>query len=148
MKKLAIIAILATMAAAASATDIGVRADRNTSTGADALGVTVGQSFGAFGAEAAYDRSTVGSVNVNRFSVIGSYDVAKLIGATVAAKAGVAFIDPATGKTGYAVTVGAGASYPVAKNIKLVADYSYQKDQARLHAFNGNLVSVGAKYSF
>lgn len=148
MKKLAIIAILATMAAAASATDIGVRADRNTSTGADALGVTVGQSFGAFGAEAAYDRSTVGSVNVNRYSLVGSYDVAKLAGVTLAAKVGGAFIDPSAGKTGYAGTVGIGASYPVAKNVKLVADYAYQEGQDRVRGYNGNTVSAGVKYSF
>jgi len=148
MKKLAIIAILATMAAAASATDIGLRVGRNAGTETNNAGVTVGQSFGTFGAEAAFDRSTVGAVNVDRYSLLGSYEVAKVAGASVALKAGAAFINPAAGKDGYAGLVGVGVSYPVAKNIKLVADYAYQEGQDRVRGYNGNTVSAGVKYSF
>lgn len=148
MKKLAIIAILASISAAASATDIGLRVGRNGGTETNNAGVTIGQSYGALGAEAAFDRSTVGVVNVDRYSLLGSYEVAKVAGATVAVKAGAAYIDPARGHDGFAALVGVGASYPVTKKVSVVADYAFQEGQTRVRGYNGNTVSAGVKYSF
>jgi len=148
MKKLAIIAILAAFAGAASAADIGLRGTHSEGTETNSAGIVIGQKFGALGAEAAFDRSTVGTNNVNRFSLLGTYDVVKLVGVTLTAKAGGAFVDPTVGVNGYAALVGVGASYPVTKSVSLVADYAYQKDQSRIRAFDGNTFSVGAKYSF
>ena len=149
MKKLAIMAMLAVAAISASAVEVGVRGTRNTDSSADTVGVTVGEKFGAIGVEGAFDRSTRGTVNVNKFSLVGGYDVAKVAGITVTPKVGVAFIDPAnSGVNGYAATVGVGASLPLTAKVSLVADYAYQRGQDRVRAFNGNQVSVGAKYSF
>ncbi len=147
MKKLAIMAALAVAAISASAVEVGVRGTHNVDAAADSVGVTVGQKFGAIGVEGAFDRSTRGSANVNKFSLVGSYDVAKVAGITLAPKVGVSFIDP-VGVNGYAASVGVGASYPLLKNVSLVADYSYQRGQERVRAFNGNQVSAGVKYSF
>lgn len=153
MKKLAIIAVLALAAVSASATDVGLRVGRVAGTessvaGVTTVGATVGQHFGAIGAEVAYDRAMVGATSLSRYSVVGSYDVAKVAGATVAAKAGAVFIDPTVGANGYAALIGAGVSYPLTKNVSLVADYAYQVGQNRVKLFNGNTVSVGTKYSF
>lgn len=152
MKKLAIMTILAAAACVASATDIGLRADRfagasTNGAGLVGAGITVGQQFGKFGAELAYDRALVNTSSVTKYSLTGSYPVAKVLGMTVAAKAGVAFIDP-TGTNGYAATVGAGVSYPLTKTVSLVADYSYQIGQSCVQSFDGNMVSFGTKYSF
>lgn len=147
MKKIAIMAALAVAAVSASAVEVGVRGTHTVDAVADTAGVTVGQKFGAIGVEGSFDRTTRGVSNVNKYSLVGSYDVAKVAGITISPKVGVAFIDP-VGVNGYAATVGVGASYPLTKKVSLVADYAYQRGQDRVRAFNGNLVSVGAKYSF
>jgi len=148
MKKLLVIAALAVCAVSASAADIGLRYSHSGSLGTPAVGVTLGQKFGSFGVEGAFDRATAGAVNVNRYSLVGSYDVVKLGSVTVAAKAGVAYLDPSLGRTGYAGLVGVGASLPLSKSVNLVADYSYQRGQNSVRALDGNIVSVGVKYSF
>lgn len=148
MKKLAIIAILAATMGAATATEIGLRASRNTSAGLNGTGITLNKSFGQFGVEASADRTVVDAGSLTRFGVLGTMDVAKVGGVTLTAKAGAAYIDPSVGKAGYTGVVGLGASYPVAKNVSLVADYSFQQGQARVSGFNGNNLSVGVKYAF
>ena len=153
MKKLAIMAILAIAAISASATDLGLRAGRiggvdTNAAGIAAVGVTVGQQFGVYGAELAFDRANVGTTNLDRYSLVGSYDVTKIAGATVALNAGAAYIRPTIGTDGYAALVGVGISYPLTKTVSLVADYAYQAGQARVNAYNGNTVSIGTKYSF
>lgn len=146
-------AVLAASVAAASAMDIGLRGGRiggvdTTNVGLNTVGVTLGQQFGKVGAEVAFDRSTVGSANLNRYSVVASYDVMKLVGFTFTGKAGAAYLNPSVGSDGYAALVGAGVSYPLTKQVSLVADYAYQAGQERVKYLNGNTVSVGAKYSF
>lgn len=148
MKKLAIMAALSVAVASASAVEVGVRGTHNGDNSADSVGLTVGQKFGAAGVEGAFDRTTRGAVNVNKFSLVGSYDATKVYGVTVAPKLGVAFINPAVGANGYAALVGVGTSYALTKQVTLVADYAYQKGQERVVGFNGNQVSAGVKYSF
>ena len=147
MKKLAIMAILATSAIAASATDIGLRYNDNSNSITNSVGVVVDQKFGQFGAELAFDRSTDGLKN-DRYSVLGTYDVVTIFGATVAAKTGVAYIRPSLGLDGYAAVVGAGVSYPLTKDLSAAVDYSYQRGQQRVGSYDGNTVSAGVKYSF
>lgn len=147
MKKLAIITILAATSIAASATDFGVRIGRNDSTETNNAGITVGQKVGKFGVEAAYDRMVVGNDNT-RYSLVGTFDFAKFGAATLTSKAGLAYIEPRAGETGYAGLIGVGASYALTKDVSLTADYAYQKGQDRMVAQNGNIYSVGVKYSF
>lgn len=147
MKKLAIMAALAVATISASALEVGVRGTHNVDAVGDSVGVTVGQKFGAFGVEGAFDRSTRGVSNVNKYSLVGGYDMVKVAGITVTPKAGVSFID-ASGVNGYAASVGVGASLPLTKKVSLVADYAYQRGQERVRAFNGNLVSAGVKVAF
>jgi opacity protein-like surface antigen len=148
MKKLVIMAALAAAAISASAVEVGVRGTHNTDSSADSAGVTIGQKYGAMGIEGAFDRSTRGTESVNKYSLVGSLDVAKIVGITISPKVGVSLIDPSVAVNGYAGSVGVGASLPVFKNVTLVADYSYQRGQDRVRAFNGNQVSAGVKYSF
>jgi outer membrane autotransporter protein len=147
MKKLAIIAALMAVTGAASATDLGLRGGRNFGSDTNSVGVTLGQKFGDFGAELAFDRGT-SPVSGNRYSLIGSYDVAKYHGVTFTVKAGAAIVEPSDSDNGYAALAGFGVSYPVYKNVSLVADYSYQQGQDRVHKFNGNTLTAGIKYSF
>jgi len=148
MKKLVVMAVLAVAAISASAADVGMRVGRNSGTAANSVGVTLGQKYGVYGVELAYDRSTYGSSNVNRYSVLGSIDVTKFGALSVAAKSGLAMIDSEVGSNGGAFLIGVGVSYPLAKNIAFVADYSYQAGHTRVKEYNGNAISAGIKYSF
>lgn len=147
MKKLAIIATLMAATGIASATDLGLRGGRNFGSDTNSVGITLGQKFGTFGAELAFDRGT-SPVSGNRYSLIGTYDAAKYQDVTFTAKAGAAIVEPSQGDNGYAAIAGVGVSYPVYKNVNLVADYSYQLGQDRVRQFDGSALTVGIKYSF
>lgn len=145
MKKLVIMTALAIAAISASAVEVGLRGTFSSADNmADSVGVTLGQKYGKFGVEGAFDRTTRGAVNVNRWSAVGSYDLAVFKKAVIAPKLGYAYITPAVGDNGGAWTFGVGTSYPVYKQVSLTADYYYQIGQARVDAFNGNYFVVGA----
>jgi len=149
MKKI-LFATLATLALSASAVEVGVNGLRDYSGTTDrtGYGVTVGEKFGKFGAEVGYNRFTQGSNDQDRYSLVGSYDIATVGPVTLAVKAGVAYLDNQTGSNGYAITGGVGASVPVYKNLAATLDYRRQEGQNRVSAFDGNQVAVGLKYSF
>lgn len=123
-------------------------------------GITVGEKFGKVGLTAGFARSNGGSSITqptdgaykdqvqDRYSFVAGYDMAKIGRITVTPKLGVAYLNNARDTDGYAMTVGLGASVPVTKQISLTADYARQYGQDRVDQFNGNRVSVGAKYSF
>ena len=150
MKKLAIASLLALAAVSASAVEVGVNGSYDFGGANDrpGAGITVGEKFGKVGVTAGFDRYTKGT-DQNKWSLVGSYDVATVAGATVAVKAGAMYIDNA-GRVadGYAAVVGAGVSYPLNKTVSLTADYRYQAGQSRVNTFDGSTVLVGAKYSF
>jgi opacity protein-like surface antigen len=150
MKKLAIASVLALAAASASAVEVGVNGSYDFGGANDrpGAGITVGEKFGKVGVTAGFDRYTKGT-DQNKWSLVGSYDVATVAGATVAVKAGAMYIDNA-GRVadGYAAVVGAGVSYPLNKTVALTADYRYQAGQSRVNTFDGSTLLVGAKYSF
>ena len=150
MKKLAIASVLALAALSASAVEVGVNGsyDFGGSNERPGAGVTLGQKFGKMGVTAGFDRYTKGT-DQDKWSLVGSYDVATVANTTVAVKAGAAYLSN-TGNVadGYAALVGVGASLPVNKTVALTADYRYQAGQSRVNQFNGSTVAFGVKYSF
>jgi len=148
MKKLVIMAALAMAMVSASAVEVGIRATNSQGAAGAALGLSIGEKFGSYGLEGAYDRTTRGAINIDRWSVTASYDAAVIGGVTIAPKVGVAYINPTGFRNGTAMFVGVGASYPLTKQVALTADYQYQVGQDRVRAYNGNRFMIGAKYSF
>ena len=153
MKKFAIASILALAAVSASAVELGVVATRGDTTGdtRNYAGVTLGQQFGVLNATAGFERSTVGTQgDQNRWSLVGGYDIVKVGSVTVTPKIGYAYLDnQATGvASGSAGTLGVGFSVPVAKKVTMGLDYAYQRGQDRVSQFDGNRVSVSARYAF
>jgi len=150
MKKIAIASVLALAALSASAVEVGVNGSYDFGGANDrpGAGITIGEKFGKMGVTAGFDRYTK-NPDQNKWSLVGSYDVATVAGATVAVKAGAVYLDNA-GRVadGYAALVGAGASYPLSKTVALTADYRYQAGQSRVNTFDGSTVLFGAKYSF
>ena len=150
MKKILIATAIALAATAASALEVGVTTTRDYS-GADnrnSGGVTIGQRFGTMSLTAGAERFTRGATDQDRYSLVAGYDVAKLGTATVAVKTGVAYLNNQTGEDGYAMTVGAGVSMPITKQISVGLDLARQYGQDRVNQFDGNRVTVGATYRF
>lgn len=149
MKKFAIASLIALAATAASATEVGVTVNRDyAGENRDGGGITIGQKYGSVGVTAGFDRATGGSNNQDRYTLTGSYNVAKVGPATVAVTGGAAYLSNQASSDGYALTVGAGVSVPVTKSIAATADYTRQYGQSRVNMFDGNRVAVGLKYAF
>lgn len=149
MKKIALATVLALAATAASALEVGVTATRDYS-GNDRNfgGITVGKSFGRLNTTLGAERSNVGNNDQNRFSLVGGYDVAKVGPVTVAPRLGVAYLDNQVGSNGYAATVGIGATLPLTKQVSVGLAFDRQYGQDRVEQFDGNRVTLGAKYRF
>lgn len=151
MKKIALATVLALAAGVASAVELGVTANRDYSQNQDrnGFGITVGQKFDKVGVTAGFERYTQNTNDLDRYSVVGGYDVAKIGGLTITPKVGVAYLNPQTTANGWQASVGAGVSYAVTKTVALTADYRYQTSlQNRVENFNGNVISGGVKVSF
>jgi outer membrane autotransporter protein len=154
MKKIiAIWAVVAGMLLAvgnAMAADFGVYGGRNMGSEQNLVGLSVGEKFGKFGVQGTFDRSTTQRVDVNRYTISGSYDVVKLGPVQTNVRVGFAYLDPQSGtaSNGGAGFVGAGIAYPVNKKVSLVADYAYQKGNNITKAYDGNILTAGLKYSF
>ena len=149
MKKIVLATALVLAASAASALELGVTATRDYSgDNRNYGGITLGQSYGKLNATLGAERSSVGGNDQNRFSLVGGYDVAKLGQVTVTPRLGVAYLDNQNGSDGYAMTVGVGASVPVTKQVSVGLAVDRQYGQDRVQQFDGNRVTLAAKYRF
>lgn len=147
MKKLVLVAAFMT-AFSAQAIEVGVNGGIDTAnTDRTGYGVTIGQKFNKLGVTAGFDRYTNGNA-IDKYTLMGSYDVTKVGTATVAVKAGGVYLNQKTGNDGYAALVGAGVSIPVTKQLAATVDYRYQVGQSRVSSLNGSTVAAGFKYSF
>jgi opacity protein-like surface antigen len=156
MKKFAIATLLVVAAATAGAVEVGViggetfRTNDHTN---NTAGLTIGEKFGKVGVafEADHNFAKKAATNADRYSLIGSYDVAKVGKADIAVKAGVDYLSQRSGSTlpaGYGLLAGVGATVPVTSKVSVTADYRYDAGQERVKSQNGNQVLVGVKYSF
>ena len=147
MKKIILVtALLASMGA--QAVEVGINTSHSfANADRTGYGLTIGQKFDKVGITAGFDRFTTGT-DLNKYSLVGSYDVTKVGAATIAVKGGVAYLDQKGAVDGYAALVGAGVSYPLTKELALTADYRYQAGQSRISSLDGSSVSAGLKYSF
>jgi hypothetical protein len=150
MKKIILATAIILSTAAASAVEVGLTATRDYAgtENRNGAGVTIGQKFGKVGLTGGFERFTTGSNDQDRYSVVAGYDVAKFGPVTFTPKIGATYLNNQVTSDGYAMTVGLGASVPVTKQISLGLDVARQYGQDRVSQFDGNLVTVGAKYSF
>lgn len=151
MKKTVIASILVMTAVVSTAAELGVTVGRDfADTNSNVVGVTLTEKISdKVGLIAGFERTEPNSFVQNRFSFGGSYDVFKVGTATVAAKAGVAYLDNATADNGWAASVGFGVDVPLTKTVSATIDYRYQGAlQNRVERFDGSNVAVGVKYKF
>lgn len=149
MKKILLASALALAATAASALEVGLTATRDYSgSNRNFGGITLSHSYGKMSATVGTERSSVGSNDQNRYSLVGGYDLAKVGPVTVTPRVGIAYLDNQVGQDGYAVTVGVETSVPVTKQVSLGLAVDRQYGQNRVQAFDGNRVTVAARYRF
>lgn len=149
MKKVLLATAFALTASTAFAWEVGVTGNRDyAGDDRNGGGVVVANQYGNFGVAAAFDRTSVGDNDQNRYSLTGSYDVDVFRGVTVGPRVGVAYLDNQFGQNGYAVTAGVGARVPVTDAIALTVDFTRQYGQERVEAFDGNRITVGVRHSF
>ena len=146
MKKFAIASLIALAATAASALEVGVTntADYSGPGKQSVYGFTVGQTYGKLSATAGVERID----SRDRVSIVGGYEVAKIGTASLSVKTGAAYLQNPAGDNGYAMTVGAGVSIPVTKQIAFTVDLARQYGQERVQDFDGNRVTAGVSYRF
>lgn len=143
IKKLVLVAALIS-ASMAQAVEVGVTSGNNFSKQENVWGVTVGTQVRGLGVTGGFARNA----SSDTYSVLGAKDVTKFGPATVALKAGVAYVDTKADPNGYAAVVGAGASMPIAKKLSATLDYSYQAGESKVSSQDGNRLTAGLKYSF
>ena len=150
MKKLVLLATLMAAFGVASAVEVGVNGsiDNYSKKDRNGFGLTVGEQFGKVSVTAEADREI--KRNLDKFSIIGGYDVAKFADTTLTAKAGVGYLDTKAIKNTdrYVAEVGAGVNVPVTKALAMTVDYRYQDGEHMFKKYDGNTVAVGAKFSF
>ena len=145
MKKLAIIALLASAATMASAaTEVELHGGRNFGVDQNFTGLSVGHRVGKHALTLGFDHAS----KWDRWSLVGSRDITTLGPVIVDAKLGLAHVDPDHRKSGWAGTIGLGATLPIAPRFSLVADVAYQKGQHKIERFDGAVASAGVRYTF
>lgn len=149
MKNIAIASVLAAAAFSASALELGVTGARDyAGTDRNGTGITLGTKVGAVGVTAGFARTTAGTNDQDRLSLVADYSVAKIGPVVLAARAGVAHLNNQTTADGYALTVGAGATLPLTKSVAATLSVDHQYGQKRVQAFDGNRATVGLRYTF
>lgn len=148
-KNLIAASFLALAISSASAFEVGVQVGRDFSgDNRNYGGVTVGQTVGAVSVSAGYQRTAVGDNNQNRWSLVGGYDLLKVGPVQITPTVGAAYLNNQTGSNGLAMTFGAEATMPIAKNIEGVIDYTYQMGQSRVSQYDGGRVGAGLRFNF
>ena len=149
MKKIVIASLIALSAVSASALEVGVTGSRDYA-GIDRNGggITIGQTFGRFGATTGIERFTQGANDQTRYSLVGSYGVGSVGPVKAAVKGGVVYLDNQSGTDGAALVLGAGVEVPVNTKVSVTLDLTRQFGQDRVNSFDGNKLTTGLKYKF
>ena len=149
MKKLVIASAIALMASTASALDLSVsqtrdfgRVERN------GVGLAVGHNVGPVHLGLGVERFTKGTNDLDRYSLVASYDVLKTKVGSVAVKAGGAYLNNERGSDGFAAVAGLGYRFPVTKTVSVGVDVVRQFGQERVSAQDGNRATAVVTLKF
>jgi hypothetical protein len=154
MKKLAIIALLAsaTTLASAATVEVELRGGRNFGSDQSYGGIEVGRKEGIHAISLAYDRAASkgdpGTYSWNRYTLSYTRDLGKIGNTTVTFKPGFAVIDPSKGPTGNALIFDMGISHPITSNVAFVADLGYQFGNKKVRQYDGGQLTAGLNFSF
>ena len=147
MKKIALVTLLST-ALTAGAVEVGVDASRDLKTQSSALRLTVGQNVGKVEVEGGLAVTRSGKQE-DKLDVTAGYKLLDFYGVSVTPKVGIDYMsNKGAAPNGWALQGGAELGYSVMKNVKVVAEYVYQKGEQKTSAFDGSYVGAGVKVGF
>lgn len=148
MKKIIATIALTAASTAAMATDLTASVNRNYATETNAVSLTAGKQFGAVRGEALVSRDITGGNRVTNLGANVGYPLAAVHGVTFTPKVGVNYLNAQNGTSGFGVRAGLEAAYPVTKNVTVVADYGYLRNETALRVRDGNTVGLGLRTGF
>lgn len=147
MKKvLAAIAIAAT-AGAASAADLTVNYNRDTTHGVNGGGLALSSTVQKITVAASVDRYKKGT-DVDAYGLTAGYEMFKIGKLGVSGQLGASYLDVERGKNGWAGTVGLGVAYPINKTFAIVAEATRVLPENKIKAQEATIVSMGIRTSF
>ena len=150
MKKLIVLAAMLAALGSAQAVEIGINGTSGNYTTQPILGygLTVGQQFcnASVTASVTLDNKS----NVNKYGVVGAYDVVTYKTITFYVEGGASYlINDSIGVESRIVGLaGIGASVPINKNLSVYSEYTYQHGNSNANLYNGSSLITGVKYSF
>lgn len=147
MKKVALVTLLSTVLTAGAA-EVGLDGVRDTKDQVSAVRLTVGENVGKVAVEVGYGVTRSGK-HEDKLDVTAGYKLVDLYGVSVTPKVGVDYMaNKGAAPNGWALQGGAELGYNVTKNVKVVAEYAYQKGEQKVSAFDGSYVAAGVKVGF
>lgn len=148
MKKALIgLAILASVGTA-SAVDVGVGYSRDITNDVNGVGITVGQTWNKFSLTVGADRFDAVGGNHDQVSLVGGYQVLKVMGVAVEAQFGAVYIQADGAKDGLTSVVGLGATLPLTKTLAVVGDVRRTIGMDSMKVHDGTTAGLGLRYSF
>lgn len=138
--------LLATLLASfgISAADLSIQTGRDQAVNRDIIVYGVGTSVAGLGVtgtiQTARDAYDAYGVSASKTFAVGPVGITPSVGAQ--------YVTPVAGTNGYIGTVGIGASFAVAKNAALVANFNRRFDLKDGGSFTGNQVTGGLAVSF
>jgi len=147
MKKVLAAIAIAAAAGTASAADLTVNYNRDTSNKINGGGLALSASVEKATVAVTFDRFAKGT-DVDSYGVLGSYEIFKLGKLGVSGQLGLSYLDVERGRNGFAGTVGLGVSYPITKKISIVADANRIMPEDKIKSQEATIVSMGIRTSF
>ena len=150
MNKIIATIALATLSAtaAASETTVTTFVDHSIQDKTNSVRVVAGKQFGAFTGELQASRDLRGDNRVTQFGANLGLPVGTFTGVTVTPYAGVNYLNAVKGAAGYGVRAGVTGSVALTKNVGLVADYSYLRNERTLRGLDGGSLGLGLSVGF
>ena len=150
MNKIIATIALATLTATATAseTTVSTFVDHSIQDKTNSVRVVAGKQFGAFTGELQASRDLRGDNRVTSFGANLGLPVGTFAGVTVTPYAGVNYLNAVKGATGYGVRAGVTGAVALTKNVDLVADYSYLRNERTLRGLDGGSLGLGLAFGF
>lgn len=147
MKKVLLAIAIAAAAGTASAADLTVNYNRDTTHGTNGGGLALSSSVQKVTVSASVDRYKKGT-DIDAYGLTAGYEMFKLGSLGVSGLLGVNYLDVERGRSGFAGTVGLGVAYPITKTVAIVAEANRIMPENKIKAQEATIVSMGIRTSF
>lgn len=149
MKKFVIGSLVALAASSSFAWDLSVTQTRDFGTvERNGAGLAVGHNVGPVHVSLGAQRFQKGNNDLDRYSLMASYDVVKTKLGNFSVKGGGAYLNNQVGQDGYAAVAGVGYTFPITKALSFGLDATRQFGQDRVSRQDGNAVTAALTVKF